>query len=54
VLVHSDPSRAPKVEAIRKKERHENTKEKKTLLERLVNQVDNQWPTNKLGMESRV
>jgi hypothetical protein len=42
------------VEVLKKKERHENTKEKRALLERSVNQADDQQPTSKLGMESSV
>jgi hypothetical protein len=40
VLVHLGLPRAPKVEMLRKKERYENTKEGRALLERSVNQVD--------------
>jgi hypothetical protein len=40
VLVHLGPLRAPKVEMLRKKERHEDIEEGRALLERSINQVD--------------
>jgi hypothetical protein len=38
------------VEALRKKERHEDTKEGRTLSKRLVNKADDRWPTSKPNM----